>query len=492
VNVATAGIPHRPLRRGPSPVVLAGTFVGFVVAALLSAAGAPLFGLIAAVAVPTAAVLWSHPDAAVLLVMFMLYTNANVVAVKFHGVPMVIGAAVPALLLIPLWRDSIRTRRDIVLTPIVPLLFAFVLVQFAGAVVAVEPVDAVETVTTTLIEGLALYILVTNTVRTREELERVIWALLAAGVAMGLLTMFQHFTDTYSNPYYGFAQIAIPEQLVEQGVEVVNTTARQAGPLGETNRYAQIMGMLLPLSLTAFTLRRSRTAGILAAAAIAIIGSATVLTLSRGIAVGLGITFLVATVLGYVRIRYMLFCLGLGAILALVSPRVGQRVETLMEIASFVVKKSGPVDDAVRGRATEMLAALEMFTEHPILGVGPGMYKYHYQMYARRIGGRVHQEERRSHNLYLDVAAENGLAGLVLLIAMGGLALRDLRRAREALLETDPVAAQLATGFFMAILAYFTTALFLHAAFIRYLWMIMALGAVASRLQPAPSTGATR
>src|SRR5688572_26773482 len=45
----------------------------------------------------TGLALFVWPDLATLLVIFILYTNAAVIAVNFHGVPYIVGAAVPVL-----------------------------------------------------------------------------------------------------------------------------------------------------------------------------------------------------------------------------------------------------------------------------------------------------------------------------------------------------------------------------------------------------------
>ena len=43
--------------------------------------------------------------------------------------------------------------------------------------------------------------------------------------------------------------------------------------------------------------------------------------------------------------------------------------------------------------------------------------------------------------------------------------------------------ANLCTGFFLAIISYMTTGIFLHLNFIRFLWLIMALAAIASEFR---------
>ena len=55
--------------------------------------------------------------------------------------------------------------------------------------------------------------------------------------------------------------------------------------------------------------------------------------------------------------------------------------------------------------------------------------------------------------------------------------LRGLARTRKRWLRDDPEIANMATAYMLSIVTYLTTGIFLHFAFIRYFWLIMALAA---------------
>jgi hypothetical protein len=55
--------------------------------------------------------------------------------------------------------------------------------------------------------------------------------------------------------------------------------------------------------------------------------------------------------------------------------------------------------------------------------------------------------------------------------------LRGLARARKRWLVDEPEIANMATAYMLSIVTYLTTGIFLHFAFIRYFWLIMALAA---------------
>jgi O-antigen ligase len=119
-----------------------------------------------------------------------------------------------------------------------------------------------------------------------------------------------------------------------------------------------------------------------------------------------------------------------------------------------------------------------VFLDHPVIGVGPGIFRYYYEEYSTLIGLSVKNQERSAHDLYLQVAAENGLLGLLCLFATLYMTLRSLARVRKRWLTDDPELSNMATAYMLSIVTYLTTGIFLHFAFIRYFWLIMALAAV--------------
>src|SRR6185436_4587601 len=108
-----------------------------------------------------------------------------------------------------------------------------------------------------------LYLLVTNVLRTREALRGATWALLAAGVLMSIVPLFQQFTGTFSSNYGGLAQVDSGGVDTGEEADECETEERQprlAGPIGEKNRYAQVMLVLVPLGLSfVFGARRAST-----------------------------------------------------------------------------------------------------------------------------------------------------------------------------------------------------------------------------------------
>jgi O-antigen ligase len=164
-------------------------------------------------------------------------------------------------------------------------------------------------------------------------------------------------------------------------------------------------------------------------------------------------------------------------------PQYGARLTSLQDLAGMF-SDTGEVDvadgdGATLSRLTEMGAAFYVFLDHPVLGVGPGLFPNYYQEYSELVGLRLKNSDRQAHNLYLSIAAETGLLGIACFMYIVYITMRNLARARKRWMAERPEIANMATAYMLSIVTYLTTGLFLHFAFIRYFWLIMALaGAV--------------
>ena len=121
-------------------------------------------------------------------------------------------------------------------------------------------------------------------------------------------------------------------------------------------------------------------------------------------------------------------------------------------------------------RLPPFLSALDMARDHPLVGVGPGCFKYHYMAYRVGLRGRYPDQWLHGfamnwgevHNDHLQVAAETGLPGYALfLLAIGiGSGLVGRRRERDGASSPEATFARafrwpLATAVFVICLAQF-------------------------------------
>jgi O-antigen ligase len=219
-----------------------------------------------------------------------------------------------------------------------------------------------------------------------------------------------------------------------------------------------------------------------------IIGGA--LAFSRGAAVGFILLILIMTFMRYIKF-YQLALLVLVAYLVLwMFPQYGVRLATVSTLFTDVAATDGNAaltgaDGAIRGRATDVLAAMLIFADHPLVGVGPGMVQYYTQEYSRGIGFRYITNNPEAHSLFPGIAAEAGLLGLICFVLILYIPLRDLMQARKQWLESHPDWSYLATAFFQVLITYIVTGLFLHLSYMRFFYLMLALAVVASNLRNA-------
>ena len=477
-------------------VVGAAAVVAFCALALLVRELDAPVALGAMLAVAAAVPLLLRPELAAPIVVFVIYTNIPVLA-TYRGVPAVVASAFTLLLAVPLAHHVIARREPLRTDTVFALMLAFLAVMLISALGAKSMSVAFDYVQTFVLEGLVLYWLVINTVRNRASLARVIWTLVAAAALLGALTVYQEASGAYDQQFYGLAQRNVDYmQLQQMDMEDPETIellrnfeggrARRAeGPMNEPNRFAQILLMVLPLALYAYRTARRRSTRLGAAAAGALILSGMVFSDSRGALVGLVALALLAAYMQWIRRSHLLIAGILIALsLPIIAPRYVARALSLASVTSLAEGTNAKAaDGAIRGRATEMLAAAQAFLDHPIIGVGPGQYLHFYSLEYHQKNPRFKfrdiQKGRRAHSLYAELPAELGVVGLVSFFAIFAVLLHRLNRARRRWRTERPELADLAAAFAFSLLAFLITSAFLHLSFQRYLWLFVALASAA-------------
>ncbi len=485
--VGGIGARGRSLAPGSGPdVVLAGVAVLSILGAILAgmmAGQAPILAVAAASAFFLGTAIILRPDVATITTIAILYTNAAVIAVKFHNVPVFAAAVVPMLLAVPLARDLVVRRLPVVAPPMLGWMVALLFIHLVSALFAVDKTTAWDTVTVFIVEGFGIYFLLINVIRTPEMLRAVTWVLLASGALVSLLSVHQELTSNYGNDYFGFAQVS--NAAFSTGVTTLTgdvTQPRLAGSIGETNRFAQVMLMLVPLGIFRFMSEPSRALRILAGVTTTVITLGVVLTFSRGAAVGLGMLLIALVALRMVQ-RQHIVAIGLALALVFVSfPQYWTRVSTLAAVGTLTEGGgTGAVDGSLLSRATETLSAALVMVDHPLIGVGPGLFGTYYEEYAQVVGIRIKNDAaREAHNLYLGLGAELGVTGLIVFLIVAILTVRMILLARRRSMGRRPDLERLTTPFALSIMTYHVTGMFLHLAFARFYWLMLAVAGAAA------------
>jgi len=477
------GSPRRAGSTDFGAIALATVVIASAVAAGIVAADTPILAVAIASLGLLATAMILRPDVATLVSVAILYSNAAVVLVRFHGVPAFVAAVVPLLLVVPLARDLIVRRLPIIAPPVLRWVVVLLFIHLISALQSTDLQTSWDAVTTFLIEGIGLYFLLLNVIRTPEMLRATTWALLGAGAIISALSVHQAITSNYGSDYFGFAQAT--SAAVSTGVSTLTgdiVQPRLAGSIGETNRFAQTMLMLVPLGIFRFVDERSVSLRAFAAIATALISLAVVFTFSRGAAVGFGVLVLALMALRLIQSRHVLAILLVLVLVLIAFPQYGARVASLASVASVGADSgTGSVDTSLLSRVTETLSAGLVMVDHPILGVGPDMFPFYYQQYAEVVGILVRNgAAREAHNLYLGVGAELGVTGLAVFLLIAYLTIRMLLVARRRALVRRPDLERLTTPYLLALLTYYVTGMFLHISFIRFYWLMLAVAAAAA------------
>ena len=442
--------------------------------------------------------------------IFILFINISAIAKQYYGVSGVIAGSFALLLLLPLGYYVLIRHEKLIFDNVLGLMFVFLAICMVSSLFAKDLMVAFTWVGEFFVEGIVLYFLVINVIRSLDTLKRVIWVLMIAGSLLGGMSLYQEATGDYEQQFGGFGQRKNVEEWrgdpnLQQGTVLkkrteVRSSNRATGPIGDPNRYAQIMLLLLPLAVfMLWKIRFPRWAKVTAAVAVGLIFSGILLTYSRGAFVSILILAFILTALKYIKIRQALSGLLIILLLiAIVSPGYFVRMQTIFGVEGLVSETTEHKPDAVtRGRLTEMMAAGKAFLDHPLLGVGPHNYLDFYSikyMNDPTIALRQLNFTRRAHSLYPELAAETGIFGFTAFMGIVFLMLYRLVNVRRLWSTSRPELAHLATAFIFSILGYLSTAIFLHFSYQRYFWLFLALaGAFVQIINSfAPNQGDSR
>lgn len=475
---------------GQVAVVAAAAAVAVAAGGLLAS---PLLGVTAFIAALMAATAIAlRPDWLVVVVVALLYSNAAAVAVRVHHMPRAVGLAIPFLLFVPIAVRLTVRREAVVLPPALPWLIGFLVVQLIGTLFSVDRERATDALYTYILEGLVIYVAVVNAVRSRELLRACLWGILTIGAALSAVVLHQSVTDNYHDDYLGFAQIQ--ERALERLTRAdEGVLARSAGPIGEKNYFAQILVALVPIGLLRLREQRSAPTKAAAAALTALVIGGITVTQSRGGALALGATLVAMVLLRHLRSLHIGLVAAALVVVVTLSPGYTDRFAVIAgsdraELSDSQLAAGGDV--AVQGRLGEMLAAIRVFSAHPVIGVGPSLFPLYYREQAIEVGLLVHENTRAAHSFPAQLAAETGILGVV---ALGGAIVVTLKHLLAGSRRSRRDDASLAGSVMFALVAYLCAGFFLSLAYARYFWFLLALGAVAANVtkdhEPAEGDG---
>lgn len=427
------------------------------------------FGWLTLAALPGAAMAFgtvSSPSFGFVALIIVLFAQIQRVFTEFLGLPgpgqpLVVFLAGVALMRFLLFNERTAGWLKNTLLLITYLLFLVVSVAAAqNAETAItELIDLAQNI---MIASIAVYI-----VKDTPSLRAAIWAILGAGLLMGMVVVYQNLTNTYNNEYWGLG-----------GSEYSGYVGRSraTGPYMTPNPFAQVLVVIVVLALdrtwheTKFHLR------IVAGVVTLLCSLALIFTDSRGGFADLIFTIFVFFLFNRPNFSSLLVVLGFSLVVVQFLPgNYAERLLTLTELNPF--SQDEPIaDESFRGRTSENIAALMMFADYPIFGVGLNNYSENYQKYSREIGMDPRREQRDPASLYLQLLAEQGIIGFAVFISLVIYILVQLFKAqkdfklfglRDEMYMTSALFAALAGYMFMSI--------YKNNAYSNVFWTLIAL-----------------
>ncbi len=450
----------------------AGVTAGLVV----DKASSPLLLLVLAAGGVAAAVILAVPEIGLLALVVTTYTSLSNVLIQFHGAPSIAKVLAPLVLLSILlrWvRTGTRPEGWLQASLLVSLYaFACTLSLFAARAPAFTFAEL-----TLLAKNALIVLCVVTLVQSGATLRRVIWALLAATIFMGTLSVHQQLTGNFEFDYWGFGRTPVGFALEGEH------TTRLGGPIGDPNFYGMLLLTIVPLAIDRLQFEKRPLLRLAALWALGASMLTIVFTYSRSALVSLvALLGLVAVVRRPKPLHLLAAAAVVAALVPLAPDAYIDRVTQLADSVTELSERGTTREMSVRGRLSENLVAIEMFQDHPIVGVGLGNYPFRYDSYSREVGldPRI---RRKPHNLYLEILSETGLIGMAAFGLLIWSALGGALEARKALFAAGKNdIARITEAFTLSFIGFLIASVFLHASHPRYFWLLagiaLALGQV--------------
>lgn len=294
-------------------------------------------------------------------------------------------------------------------------------------------------------------------------------AAVALGAAVAILGLYQHFTG-----YDAQIELLQADGLEAQARQLAAMSSAAFGNFPSANGFGGFMIMLIPVALGLAGYEKSIKLKLFSLMSAAVMGTALYYSFSRAAAFALLFGLAAAGLMWVWRSRRRF------AAIAIIT---GTAFSTLLLFGLFFRFQLDRVAGVLEGRFELWRAAAAMIGDHPWLGVGAGGFGTAMSSYQT-----ASVFSRYAHNSYLQVAAEIGIPGFLVFLALLAGVLLGIRRAYLAL---DGRASWLFLGLFAGLVA-----VAVHNA-IDYTWYFPAVaflfwwlaGLALGNEESAPSTG---
>ncbi len=288
----------------------------------------------------------------------------------------------------------------------------------------------------------------------------------------GLINNYQQWFKLFKTLTYALLAFTIIANIF--GTSETGRLFLEQGKFGNPNEMAQALLLGLPLWGAMMIMSKSLPGKVFAAGVMVLILMTTVRTGSRGAMIGfvamLLLVFLRAPIMGKMKL-ILAVVLFVGAVATTMPGRLIARYKTTVNEDD---PGEGEMDEAMTSSAVSstqsrkqlLKHSLIFTTQHPLFGVGPGMFVVADDSYMKTLGARK-GNWLGTHNSYTQVSSELGIPALLFFVTAVGMALAGSYRVYKRT-RGDPRLEDMgnvALGLHYCLIIYTVTILFEHIAY---------------------------
>ena len=320
------------------------------------------------------------------------------------------------------------------------------------------------------VSSMLLFFLIVAMVDTPKKLQILVWTLLLSGFFSSIIVL----ADTF----LGIRVLSTSDAAATAEFE---GQARSAGASDYNPTTAAHM-LLATTILAGVLLVQHRHMRWLSFLALMVGIPALVLTFARSAVIALGV---VAVIFAWQNRHHRFFAftlcliaLALAAALPFVPPLFWERMATLVNIG---------LDRTLLRRISYNIIGLQLWGQHPVLGIGPGNFPFYYSSAEFRWFPGREPLPRQLHNTYLEVATETGILGITAFLAV---MISSLRRAVQAAAVEWGAVSSMARALAYAFGAFLVASIFMPNEDTKFMWIMPGLCVAAWRLAIQDRTAA--
>jgi putative inorganic carbon (hco3(-)) transporter len=287
--------------------------------------------------------------------------------------------------------------------------------------------------------SMLIFIYTASEIRQRRQFNLVLGVLIFGAACQGVFALAQYLTgSSLGLEFFGAAKLLY-------GYTGKAVVSRVGGLIGHPNNLALFFDLTLPLSFSLLFCPLSGRARFFLAVAIFLQVAGLGVTFSRGGILGSGLGVLSLSVFHGIR-RF-------GLVRGLCLTMMGALVLALfLTIVPNPIQKSlSRTEATAHGRWPLSGIALTMISHHPLFGVGLNNYTHTSRSYDFTREQIVSAWNSPVHNLFLFIAGEIGLVGLLCFVIFLAQALTGLIPAMRS---PDPFILSVAGGLFFGLIAF--------------------------------------